>query len=253
MRKILVPLKRVPDHTLKIRINEDRNGIKLDNIKWIINPFDEIAVEEAVRLKEKFPETEVVIASIGPKECSEQIRSAFAIGADRAILVVTDEYVDSYLASVILKEIFKKDSYQLVIMGKQAIDSDANQTGQLLSAHLGVSQATFASKILIDDTWQAATVTREIDGGLETLKITLPAIITTDLRLNEPRYPTLAGIVKAKKKPIDEISLDSLNIKDQAQVKIIKLEEPPPRKAGKIVTSVDELINMLKGEAKVIR
>ena len=193
--KILVPVKRVPDYELKVKVAAGGNGIQTDGIKWIINPFDEIAVEEALRLKDARPDVEVVIVSIGPQEAGEQIRSALAFGADRGIHVVADSVVDSDSAARILAALFKQDQYQMIIMGKQAIDSDANQTGQILAAALDLPQATFASKIVLDEFTTSAKVTREVDGGLETISVTLPAVITTDLRLNTPRHRTLPNIV----------------------------------------------------------
>ena len=250
--KILVPIKRVPDYATKIKVDADAMHIVTDGIKWIVNPFDEIAVEEALRIKEKRPEVEIVVASCGPATAAEQLRTALAMGADRAILVVTDDTVDSFVASLVLAELYKRESYQLIIMGKQAIDSDANQTGQLLAAALALPQATFASKLQISDDGKIATVTREVDGGLETINITLPGIVTTDLRLNEPRYPSLPGIVKAKKKPLEEIKISELGVEATSRVVIKRLSAPPVRKGGVKVASVPELIEKLKNEAKVI-
>ncbi|MCC6221746.1 MAG: electron transfer flavoprotein subunit beta/FixA family protein [Deltaproteobacteria bacterium] len=252
MAKILVPIKRVVDYETKVRIHADGNKISEDGVKWIVNPFDEIAVEEAIRLKEQKGDVEVVVASIGPDGTSEQLRTALAMGADRAIHVNTDAYIDSDAAHRILAEIYLRDSFQLVIMGKQAIDSDASQTGQLLAARLGLPQATFASKLVIDDSFATATVVREVDGGLETLRIKLPAVVTTDLRLNQPRYPSLPGIVKAKKKPLDVIELSGLGIDTAPKVRIVSMQPPAPRKAGVKVGSVAELLDKLSNEAKVI-
>ena len=252
MPKILVPLKRVPDYEIKVKIAPDSRGIVTDGIKWIVNPFDEIAVEEALRIKEAHKDVEIVVASIGPAESTEQLRTALAMGADRAILVLSDDYIDSDCASRVLAELFKKDDYQLVIMGKQSIDSDANQTGQLLASELSLPQATFASKLKLADSWVDAEVTREVDGGLETIKITLPAVVTTDLRLNEPRYPSLPGIVKAKKKPLEEIPIADLGVEIAPKVKVISMELPAERSAGVKVESVSELVEKLKSEAKVI-
>lgn len=252
MNKIFVPLKRVPDYETKVKILPHGSAIQTEGIKWIINPFDEIAVEEAIRIKEHHGEVEIVVVSIGPQATTEQLRTALAMGADRAILVVTDQYIDSDAAHRILAEIYTRDDYRLVIMGKQAIDSDANQTGQLLAAKLELPQATFASQLVVDDSWQTALVTREVDGGLETMKIGLPAVVTTDLRLNEPRYPSLPGIVKAKKKPLQEIPLAELGKEIEPKVKVVKMEFPPGRKAGVKVASVAELIQKLQGEAKVL-
>ena len=252
MTKILVPVKRVPDYEMKVKIKADGTGIETGGVKWIVNPFDEIAVEEAIRIKESRDDVEVVIVSIGPAETTEQIRTALAMGADRGILVVTDEYIDSDTAHRILSEIYSKDDYQLVIMGKQAIDSDANQTGQLMAAKLGLPQATFASKLELADDWSSANVTREVDGGLETIKVSIPAIVTTDLRLNEPRYPSLPGIVQAKKKPLEEIPLADLGVDAAPKVKVIAMAPPPERQAGVKVESVSELVEKLKNEAKVL-
>lgn len=256
MRKILVPIKRVPDYQTSIKLLPDGSGIQTEGVKWILNPFDEIAVEEALRIKEAIKETpsdvEIVVVSIGPQGTTEQVRTALAMGADQGILVVTDQYIDSDTAHRVLAEIYRKDSYQLIIMGKQAIDSDCNQTGQLLAANLGIPQATFASKLVIDPSWGSATVTREVDGGLETIRVDLPAVVTTDLRLNEPRYPSLPGIVKAKKKPLTEIPLSDLGIDATPKIKIRRLELPQKRKGGAKVGSVKELVMKLKDEAKVI-
>ena len=253
MAKILVPVKRVPDYETKVRINSEGNGIQTDGIKWILNPFDEIAVEEAIKIKEARSDIEeIVVVSIGPKETSEQIRTALAMGADRGILVVEDSYVDSNSAHKVLAKIFSQDEYSFVIMGKQAIDSDASQTAQLLAASLNLPQATFASKVEVDDSLSSAVVTREVDGGLESIKVSLPAIISTDLRLNEPRYPSLPGIVKAKKKPLDETSFSDLGVENQVFVKVRSMAMPPERAAGIKVESVAELVDKLKNDAKVI-
>lgn len=253
MKKILVPLKRVPDFAIKVKINSTGNAIQTDGIKWIVNPFDEIAVEEAIRIKDKFSgEFEIVVVSIGAAETSEQLRTALAMGADRAILVKTDQYIDSDVAHRILAEIYAKDEYLLVIMGKQSIDSDANQTGQLLAAKLSLPQATFASKVELQANFSSAQVTREVDGGLETIKVSLPAVVTTDLRLNEPRYPSLPNIVKAKKKPLEEVELNSLGIDVSPKVKVVNMQLPKQRQAGIKVTSVDELVDKLRNEAKVV-
>lgn len=253
MAKILVSVKRVPDYEIKVRINGEGNGISTEGVKWILNPFDEIAVEEAIRIREARSDVdEIVVVSIGPKETSEQIRTALAMGADRGILVVEDSYVDSHIAHLALSQIYAKDDYSMVLMGKQAIDSDASQTGQLLAASLGIPQATFASKLVVDDSWSSAHVTREVDGGLETLKVTLPAVVTSDLRLNEPRYPSLPGIVKAKKKPLEETSLAELGVDATPNVTVRSLSLPPERSAGVKVESVSELVDKLRNEAKVI-
>ncbi len=259
--KILVPIKRVPDYEQKIKISADADYIQTDAIKWILNPFDEIAVEEALRIKEakagstgspQGGNAEVVVVTIGPKECLSQIQTALAMGADRAIHVVSDVQFNFDLSYLILSELFKKDQYSLVIMGKQAIDSDSNQTAQLLAACLDLPQATFASKIIIEQDLSSATVTREVDGGLETIKITLPAVISTDLRLNTPRYATLPNIVKAKKKPVEELKISDFSVSNSGQVKLIKLMYPETRKAGVKVSSVAELVDKLKNEVKVI-
>lgn len=254
MKKILVTLQRVPDFAIKVKINSAGNAIQTDGIKWIVNPFDEIAVEEAIRIKDKFPgEFEIVVVSIGPAETSEQLRTALAMGADKAILIkTTDQYIDSDVAKRILAEVYSKDEYLFVIMGKQSIDSDANQTGQLLAAKLSLPQATFASKVELAADFSSAQVTREVDGGLETIRVSLPAIITTDLRLNDPRYPSLPNIVKAKKKPLEEIELNSLGIDVSPKVKVVSMQLPKQRQSGIKVASVDELIDKLRNEAKVV-
>lgn len=252
MKRILVTIKRVPDYETKIKINADGSGIQTDGIKWIVNPFDEIAVEEAVRIKEARPDVEIVVAAIGPAGATEQLRTALAIGADRAVLVVSDAPVDSDAAARVFAEIYKKEACDLVILGKQAIDSDANQTGQILAALLDIPQATFASKLVLDELGQSATVTREVDGGLETLLVNLPAVVTTDLRLNEPRYPSLPGIVKAKKKPLEEIPIATLGVDVAPKVQVVRMETPGQRKAGVKVSSVAELVDKLRNEAKVL-
>lgn len=248
--KILVPIKRVPDYAVKVKIKGDNSGIETDGIKWILNPFDEIAIEEALRIKESGKATEVVVVGIGPSDVQQNIRTAMAMGADRGILVVYDGYVDSDLASRILKEIYSKESPGLVIMGKQAIDSDANQTGQLLATRLNLPQGCFASKVVIEDGY--CLVTREVDGGLETLKLSTPAVITTDLRLNEPRYASLPNIMKAKKKPLEELPISSLSVDAAVKVVVKKFYAPEPRKGGRKVSSVQELVKALREEAKVI-
>ncbi len=252
MPKILVPVKRVPDYEIKIKVKSDGSGIEKDGIKWIVNPFDEIAVEEAVRLKEANPEVEITVLSLGPSEATEQIRTGLAMGADKGILVVCDTETDSFVASKVLDKIVERDGYDMVIMGKQAIDSDASQTGQLLASARNLPQATFASKLEVAGDWKSANVTREVDGGLETVKVALPAVVTTDLRLNEPRYPSLPGIVKAKKKPLEEISISDLGVEAAPVVKVVKVSPPEERKAGIKVESVEELVEKLKNEAKVI-
>jgi len=248
--KILVPIKRVPDYEAKIKINAEQNGVITEGIKWILNPFDEIAVEEAIRLKEAGKAEEVVVVTIGPDDCVTQLRYAMAMGADRAILVKCSTAVDSDLASRLLAEVYKQGEYGLIVMGKQAIDSDASQTPQLLAARLDLPQACFASKVeLLND---KVKVTREVDGGLETIQLNRPCIISTDLRLNEPRYAPLPGIMKAKKKPLDEIEADSLNVDLAPKVKVLRMSPPPARSGGRKVENVQELIKALKDEAKVL-
>jgi electron transfer flavoprotein beta subunit len=248
--KILVPVKRVVDFNVKIRVKSDGSGVELANIKMSMNPFDEIAIEEAIRLKEAGKATELVVVSIGPPQASETIRTALAMGADRGILVKAEGPVEPLAVAKILKAIVEAEKPGLVILGKQAIDDDSNQTGQMLAALLGWAQGTFASKAVIDG--DSVTVTREVDGGLQTVKLKMPAIITTDLRLNEPRYASLPNIMKAKKKPIeDKIPADyGVDIKPRLQV--LKTSEPPGRKSGAKVGSVAELVVKLKDEAGVI-
>ena len=253
--KVLVPIKRVVDYNVKVRVKSDQTGMDLANVKMSVNPFDEIAVEEAVRLKEAGKVEEVIVLTIGPEKAQEQLRTAMAIGADRGILVKTDAPIDlggvePLAVAKTLKAIIDKEGPNLVIMGKQSIDDDSNQTGQMLAALLDWPQATFASKVELDG--NSATVTREIDGGLETLKIPLPGIITTDLRINEPRYASLPNIVKAKKKPLDVMEPSDLGVSYEPRLKIVSVAEPPPRQGGGKVADVDELIDKLKNEAKVI-
>ena len=248
--KILVPVKRVVDYNVKVRVKSDGSGVDIANVKMSMNPFDEIAVEEAVRLKEKGAATEVIAVSCGVQQCQETLRTAMAIGADRAILVSTDAELQPLAVAKLLKALIDKEQPGLVILGKQAIDDDCNQTGQMLAALADLSQATFASKFEIAD--GAARVTREVDGGLETLKITLPAIITTDLRLNEPRYVTLPNIMKAKKKTMDILKPEDLGVDIKAHLKTLKVSEPPKRSAGIKVPDVATLVAKLKNEAKVI-
>ena len=248
--KILVPVKRVVDYNVKVRVKSDGSGVDIANVKMSMNPFDEIAVEEAVRLKEKGAATEVIAVSCGLQQCQETLRTAMAIGADRAILVSTDAELQPLAVAKLLKALIDKEQPGLVILGKQAIDDDCNQTGQMLAALADLSQATFASKVEIAD--GAAQVTREVDGGLETLKITLPAIITTDLRLNEPRYVTLPNIMKAKKKTMDILKPEDLGVDIKAHLKTLKVSEPPKRSAGIKVPDVATLVAKLKNEAKVI-
>jgi len=248
--KILVPVKRVVDYNVKVRVKSDNTGVDVANVKMSMNPFDEIAVEEAVRLKEAGIATEVVAVSCGVAQCQETLRTAMAIGADRGILVQTDEELQPLAVAKLLKAICEKENPELVVLGKQAIDDDANQTGQMLASLMKLPQATFASKVAIAD--GKATVTREIDGGLETLSMPLPAIVTTDLRLNEPRYATLPNIMKAKKKPLDNFSPADLGVDVSPRLKTLKVEEPPKRSAGVKVADVAELVAKLKNEAKVI-
>jgi electron transfer flavoprotein beta subunit len=248
--KILVAVKRVVDYNVKIRVKSDGSGVDLANVKMSMNPFDEIAVEEAVRLKEAGIATEVVVMSAGVTQCQETLRTALAIGADRAILVESDTDLQPLAVAKILKVLSEKESAQIIILGKQAIDDDSNQTGQMLASLLDIPQATFASKVLVAD--GKATVTREVDGGLETITLTLPAVITTDLRLNEPRYVTLPNIMKAKKKTIDIVKPEDLGVDIAPRLKTLKVEEPPKRSAGVMVADVAALVEKLKNEAKVI-
>ena len=248
--KILVPVKRVPDYQTKVKIAGDGRSIDSSSIKWIVNPFDEIAVEEALKLKEAGKASEVVVVGIGPNEVQTQLRYTMAMGADCGILVVHDGVIDSDVASRVLAAVFQRGEYGLVIMGKQSIDSDANQTAQLLSARLSLPQACFASKIELEPT--AAVVTREVDGGLEAVRVSLPAVISTDLRLNTPRYAPLPGIMKAKKKPLEEISLVALGVNPQPRIEVKALTYPAKRQAGRKVADVGELVRVLKDEAKVL-
>ncbi|ODS97471.1 MAG: electron transporter RnfB [Lautropia sp. SCN 69-89] len=247
---MLVPVKRVVDYNVKVRVKSDHSGVDIANVKMSMNPFDEIAVEEAVRLKEKGVASEIVAVSCGVQACQETLRTALAIGADRAILVQTDVELQPLAVAKILKALVDKEQPGLVILGKQAIDDDANQTGQMLAALAGLAQATFASKVEIAQ--GKATVTREVDGGLETIAITLPAVVTTDLRLNEPRYVTLPNIMKAKKKPLDVLDPAALGVDAAPRLKTLKVSEPPGRKAGIKVPDVATLVAKLKNEAKVI-
>jgi electron transfer flavoprotein beta subunit len=248
--KILVPIKRVVDFNVKVRVKADGTGVETANVKMSMNPFDEIAIEEAVRLKEAGAATEIVAVSIGPTQCQETLRTALAIGADRAILVETAADTQPLGVAKALRKLAEKEAPGLIILGKQAIDDDSNQTGQMLAALLNWPQATFASKVKIAG--QEAEVTREIDGGLETIAVKLPAIITTDLRLNEPRYVTLPNIMKAKKKPLEVIKPDALGVDVTPRLKTLKVEEPPKRSAGVKVADVAELVAKLKNEARVI-
>src|ERR1700694_2036763 len=245
--KVLVPVKRVVDYNVKIRVRADGTRVELANVKMSMNPFDEIAVEEAIRLKEAGKATEIVAVSIGPQQASETIRTALAMGADRGILVKVDEVVEPLAVAKILKAIVEAEKPGLVILGKQAIDDDCNQTGQMLAALTGWPQGTFASKLVIEG--DSLLVTREVDGGLQTLRLKGPAIVTTDLRLNEPRYASLPNIMKAKKKPIDEKTAADYGVDVKPRLEVIKTTEPPTRKAGVKVKTVAELIDKLKNEA----
>ncbi|MEJ1171270.1 MULTISPECIES: electron transfer flavoprotein subunit beta/FixA family protein [Variovorax] len=248
--KVLVPVKRVVDYNVKVRVKSDGTGVDIANVKMSMNPFDEIAVEEAVRLKEKGVVTEVIAVSCGDAKCQETLRTAMAIGADRGILVETTEELQPLAVAKLLKALVEKEQPQLVILGKQAIDDDANQTGQMLAALTDLPQATFASKVEVAD--GKATVTREVDGGLETIQLSLPAVITTDLRLNEPRYVTLPNIMKAKKKQLDTFKPEDLGVDVKPRLKTLKVSEPPKRGAGIKVPDVATLVDKLKNEAKVI-
>ncbi len=248
--KILVPVKRVVDYNVKVRVKKDETDVELDNVKMSMNPFDEIAVEEALRLKEKGVASEIIAVSIGYTEVQETIRNALAMGADSGIFVNCISKLEPLSVAKILTSICNKIKPDLVIMGKQAIDDDMNATGQMLSAMLNWGQATFASKLEIQD--KKIKVGREIDGGIENIEVNLPAVVTTDLRLNEPRYASLPNIMKAKRKPIDEMKVEDLNIDIEPRLEILKVEEPKSREAGIMVKSVDEMIEKLKNEAKVI-
>jgi len=248
--KVLVPVKRVVDYNVKVRVKSDGSGVDIANVKMSMNPFDEIAVEEATRLKEKSVATEVIAVSCGVTQCQETLRTAMAIGADRGILVETTEELQPLAVAKLLKALVDREQPQLVILGKQAIDDDCNQTGQMLAALLGWPQATFASKVEVAG--DKATVSREVDGGIETLSISLPAIVTTDLRLNEPRYVTLPNIMKAKKKQLDTFKPEDLGVDVKPRIKTLKVSEPPKRGAGVKVADVAALVDKLKNEAKVI-
>lgn len=247
--KLLVPVKRVVDYNVKVRVKADGTGVETANVKMSMNPFDEIAVEEAVRLKEKGVVTEIVAVSIGPAQAQEQLRTALAMGADRGILIEA-EGTEPLAVAKLLKAVAEREQPQVVILGKQAIDDDMNATGQMLAALLGWAQGTFASKVDIAD--GTATVTREVDGGLETVKLSLPAIITTDLRLNEPRYASLPNIMKARKKPLETLKPAELGVDVTPRLTVLKVEDPPKRQAGRKVASVAELVDKLRNEAKVI-
>ena len=248
--KILVPVKRVVDYNVKVRVKADQSGVELANIKMSMNPFDEISVEEAIKLKEAGVATEIIVVSIGVTQCQETLRTALAMGADRAILIETSADIQPLAVAKLLKAICEKETPQLVILGKQAIDDDSNQTGQMLAALMNWPQATFASKVTVNA--GVAEVMREIDGGMETIEIKLPAIITTDLRLNTPRYATLPNIMKAKKKPMDVMTPEMLGVDVTPRLKTLKVVEPPKRKGGVMVADVAALVDKLKNEAKVI-
>ncbi len=248
--KILVPVKRVVDYNVKVRVKSDGSGVETAGVKMSMNPFDEIAVEEAIRLKEKGVATEIVAVSLGVAQCGETIRTALAMGADRGILVETDSELQPLAVAKLLRAIAEKEQPRLIILGKQAIDDDMNATGQMLAALLGWPQGTFASKLVIDG--DSLTVTREVDGGLETVALHLPAVVTTDLRLNEPRYASLPNIMKARKKPIETLKPADLGVDPSPRLKLISVAEPPKRKAGQKVASVAELVQKLRTEAKVI-
>ena len=250
--KILVTVKRVPDPETVIKINGDGTGIVTDNVKWVVNPFDEYGIEEALRVKEKVAGSEVVLISVGAATAQEQLRTGLAMGADRAILVKTDDAVEPLAVARVLAKVIETEKPDLVLLGKQAIDDDANAVGQMLAELLGWPQATFASKLDLAGDQKSAKVTREVDGGLETLEVPLPAVVTADLRLNEPRYASLPGIMKARKKELKEIAIGDLGADVAPKVKITKLEQPPKRSAGRKVESVQELVKLLHDEAKVI-
>jgi electron transfer flavoprotein beta subunit len=248
--KVLVAVKRVVDYNVKIRVKADGSGVELANVKMSMNPFDEIAVEEAIRLREAGTASEIIAVSVGPQQAQETIRTALAMGADRGILIKHDDYVEPLAVAKLLKKVIEEEQPGLVILGKQAIDDDCNQTGQMLSALLGWSQAAFASKVEISG--DSATVTREIDGGLQTIKCKMPMIVTTDLRLNQPRYASLPNIMKAKKKPLDEKVAAEMGVDLAPKLKVVSTTEPPARQGGKKVGSVAELVDKLKNEAGVI-
>jgi electron transfer flavoprotein beta subunit len=250
--KILVTVKRVPDPESALKVNAEGTGFVKDNLKWVVNPFDEIAVEEGLRIKEKAAGAEVVLVSIGDKSAQEQLRTGLAMGADRAALVLADGDLDPLAVAKVLRKVIENEKPDLVIMGKQAIDDDSNCAGQMLAELLGWPQATFASELKLAGDGKSAQVTREVDGGLETLEVPLPAVVTADLRLNEPRYASLPGIMKARKKELKEIPVAELGVDTAARVKTIKLETPPKRQAGRKVESVQELVRVLHDEAKVI-
>ncbi|MBT4695676.1 electron transfer flavoprotein subunit beta/FixA family protein [Hyphomicrobiales bacterium] len=248
--KVLVPIKRVVDYNVKIRVKSDNSGVELANVKMSMNPFDEIAVEEAIRLKEAGNVSEIIVLSVGPQQSQETIRTALAMGADRGILIKTDELVEPLNVAKLIKAVSDEENPEIIILGKQAIDDDSNQTGQMLSALLGWSQGTFASELKISD--GKINVIREVDGGLQTIDLKLPSVITTDLRLNEPRYASLPNIMKAKKKPIEEKSPEDYGIEISSMLEVIKVSEPAQREAGIKVETVEELVDKLKNEAGVI-
>jgi len=248
--KVLVAVKRVIDYNVKVRVKSDGSGVELANVKMSMNPFDEIGVEEAVRMKEAGTASEIVAISLGVQQCQETIRTALAMGADRGIHVMTDEELQPLAVAKLFKALVERESPGLVILGKQAIDDDSNQTGQMLAALLGWPQGTFASEIVLGG--DGAEVTREVDGGLETVGLSIPAVVTTDLRLNEPRYASLPNIMKAKKKPIDQIAVDDLGVDVAPRLETLKVEDPPARAGGRKVESVEELVDKLKNEAGVI-
>jgi electron transfer flavoprotein beta subunit len=250
--KILVPIKRVPDADTKIRVKPDGSGIETDGVKFSVNPFDAIALEEALRLKEKLGDCEILVVSIGTADSVEQLRTGLAMGADRALLVQADAALDSLAVAKVLAAVARREQPHLVLMGKQAIDDDSNQAGQMLAALLGIGQATFVSRLELLDNHSRARCARETDAGLETVIVALPAVITADLRLNEPRYVSLPGIMKAKRRPIEELALADLGVAASSRTDVLKLESPPRRKAGVRVKSVDELVDRLRHEAKVI-
>ena len=248
--KVLVGVKRVVDYNVKVRVKADRTGVETANVKMSMNPFDEIAVEEAIRMKEAGTADEIVAVSMGVRQCQETIRTALAMGADRGIHMMTDEELQPLAIAKLFKALVERESPGLVILGKQAIDDDSNQTGQMLAALLGWPQGTFASDIVLAE--GGAEVTREVDGGLETVGIAIPAVITTDLRLNEPRYASLPNIMKAKKKPIDQLAVDELGVDVAPRLETLKVEDPPARAAGRRVADVEELVDKLRNEAGVI-
>jgi electron transfer flavoprotein beta subunit len=248
--KVLVPVKRVVDYNVKVRVKNDKSGVELDNVKMSMNPFDEIAVEEALRIKEKGIATEVIAISIGSTQVQETIRNALAMGADSGIFIEAKNDLEPLNIAKIISSVAKKESIDLMILGKQAIDDDMNATGQMIAALLDWPQATFASKVEISD--KKAVVSREVDGGIENIEVALPAVISTDLRLNEPRYASLPNIMKAKKKPINQIQVDNLNLKIEQRLDILKVEEPTKRQSGIMLKTVEELVDKLKNEAKVI-